>query len=182
MKADIRKKYEDVLRPEWMKSRGVSNVHSVPKLQKVVINMGIGKDAQDNKKFLEAATQVLALLSGQAPFVTRAKKSIAGFKLREGMVVGLKVTLRGRRMDEFLERLINIAMPRIRDFRGLSSKSFDGRGGFSFGVKDHSVFPEIKHDERISRALGMDICLSTTAKSDDEAKDFLEKLGFPFYE
>jgi len=164
-----------------MKAKSLSNIHQVPMLQKIVLNMGLGKRVLD-KRMVEAATEGLTALSGQAPYVTKAKRSIAGFKLREGMVSGLKVTLRKGRMDDFVERLVNIAMPRIRDFRGLSSSSFDGRGGLSFGVQDHSIFPEIKHDERVSGVLGLDISLSTTATKDEEAKELLEKLGFPFYE
>ena len=177
---DIRKRYEEIIRPEWIKSGKYVNIHAAPCLQKIVLNMGLGRQAQE-KKVLEAAIDGLSAISGQMPCITKAQNSIAGFKLREGMVSGLKVTLRHNRMYEFVERLINIAMPCIRDFRGLSSKSFDGRGGFSFGIKDHSVFPEITHDERLTSALGMDISLATTAGSDESAKDLLQKLNFPFY-
>lgn len=181
MKAEIRKKYESLIRPEWMKAKNCTNVHQVPLLRKVVLNMGLGKGAQD-KKIFEAAKEGMTALSGQVPFVTKAKKSIAAFKVREGMNAGLKVTLRKKNMYYFLERLINVAMPRIRDFRGLSSKSFDGRGGISFGILDYSIFPEIRHDESILGQLGLDISVSTTAKNDQDAKDLLEQLGVPFYE
>jgi large subunit ribosomal protein L5 len=181
MKAEIRKKYEDVIRPQWLESRGLKNIYEVPMVTKIVLNMGLGRHAQDKKMF-EAAVDGLTKLSGQAPVVTKAKKSIAGFKVREHMILGLKVTLRGVRMDEFMERLVNVAMPRIRDFRGLSGKSFDGRGNFSFGIKDYAVFPEIHYDERVTGELGLDVAICTTAKTNADAKALLECLNFPFYE
>jgi large subunit ribosomal protein L5 len=180
MEINIGKKEEAILR-SWVEKGKCTNVHQVPRVTKVVLNMGLGRDGQD-KKILEAASEGLSALSGQKPCATRARRSIAGFKVREGMVLGLKVTLRKKRMKDFLDRLINIAMPRVRDFRGLSPKSFDGMGNLSFGIKDHSVFPEIKHDDRVSGSIGLDISISTTALSNQEAKEFLEELGFPFFD
>jgi large subunit ribosomal protein L5 len=178
-KPQIRFLYETKIRESLMKKMGYTNIHSVPNLEKIVINMGLGKRMQE-KSILEAAVEGLADISGQKPCITKAKQSIAGFKIREGMNLGAKVTLRGNRMYEFLERLVNIAMPRIRDFRGLSSKSFDGRGNFSMGVKEYYIFPEIKYD-KINDILGMDIVFVTSAKSNQDGKALLEEFGLPFY-
>jgi len=178
-KPRIRSLYETQMTDSLMKKMGVTNIHSVPKLKKIVINMGLGKRMQE-KNICDAAIEGLADISGQKPCITRAKQSIAGFKIREGMNLGAKVTLRSNRMYEFLERLINVAMPRIRDFRGLSSKSFDGKGNFSMGIKEYYIFPEIKYD-KISDILGMDIVFVTTAKNNDDGRALFEALGFPFY-
>jgi large subunit ribosomal protein L5 len=150
----------------------------VPRLDKVVLNMGVGEAVGDSKKVQSAAAD-LGLISGQRPVITKARKSIAGFKLREGMPVGVKVTLRKDRMYEFLDRLVNIALPRVRDFRGLNPKSFDGRGNYSMGLKEHIIFPEIDYD-KVDDVLGMDIIVCTTAQSDDEARALLKGLNFPF--
>ena len=150
----------------------------VPRLEKVVLNMGVGEAVGDSKK-VQAAAADLGLISGQRPVITKARKSIAGFKLREGMAVGAKVTLRKDRMYEFLDRLVNIALPRVRDFRGLNPKSFDGRGNYSMGLKEHIVFPEIDYD-KVEDVLGMDIIVCTTAQTDDEARALLKGLNFPF--
>jgi len=150
----------------------------VPKIEKIVINMGVG-DAVQNSKALDSAVEELALISGQHPVITRAKKSIAGFRLREGMPVGVKVTLRGERMYEFLQKLIHVSLPRVRDFRGVSNKSFDGRGNYTLGIKEQLIFPEIDYD-KVSRVRGMDIVIVTTAKTDEEARELLAELGMPF--
>ena len=171
--------YSEVVRPSIMKKGGYENLHGVPRLEKISINMGLGKRIQE-KSVLEAAIDGLAAISGQKPCVTRAKKSIAGFKIREGMALGVKVTLRGVYMYEFLQRLIFIAMPRIRDFRGASSRSFDGNGNFSFGIKEYYVFPEIKYD-KITDVFGMDVVIVTTAKTNEEGKLLLQEFGIPFY-
>jgi len=178
-KPQIRSLYETKMREALMKKMGYSNIHSVPTLEKIVINMGLGRRMQE-KNIFEAAVEGLADISGQKPCVTKAKQSIAGFKIREGVNLGAKVTLRSNRMYEFLERLINIAMPRIRDFRGLSSKSFDGRGNFSMGIKEYYIFPEIKYD-KINDILGMDIVFVTTARTNQDGKALLEEFGLPFY-
>ena len=178
-KPRIRSLYENQMREALMKKMGYSNIHSVPNLTKIVINVGLGKRMQE-KNIAEAAIEGLADISGQKPCITKAKQSIAGFKIREGMNLGAKVTLRSNRMYEFLERLINVAMPRIRDFRGLSSKSFDGKGNFSMGIKEYYIFPEIKYD-KISDILGMDIVFVTTAKNNNDGRALFEALGFPFY-
>jgi len=178
-KPRIRSLYENQMREALMKKMGYSNIHSVPNLTKIVINVGLGKRMQE-KNIAEAAIEGLADISGQKPCITKAKQSIAGFKIRDGMNLGAKVTLRSNRMYEFLERLINVAMPRIRDFRGLSSKSFDGKGNFSMGVKEYYIFPEIKYD-KISDILGMDIVFVTTAKNNNDGRALFEALGFPFY-
>lgn len=170
--------YEEVVRPSLMKRGGYTNLHAVPRLKKIVLNMGLGRKLQD-KSVLEAAMEGLADISGQKPCLTRAKKSIAGFKIREEMPIGLMVTLRRDRMMEFLHRLVVIAMPRIRDFRGISAKSFDGQGNISLGIKEHHIFPEIKYD-KISDILGLDVSIVTTAQTDQEAKMLLEELGIPF--
>lgn len=154
------------------------NIMQVPKLEKVVLNMGIGEAIQ-NAKAIDAAIGDLSIIVGQKPVVTRAKKSIAGFKLRAGMPIGIKVTLRGQRMYEFVDKLFNIALPRVRDFRGVSGKSFDGRGNFTLGIKEQLMFPEIEYD-KIDKVRGMDIVFVTDAKTDEEAKELLAQLGMPF--
>lgn len=164
--------------PALMKKFGYKNVMQVPKLEKIVINMGLG-DTKDNPKSLDAAVADLAIISGQRPVVTKAKKSVANFKVREGMKVGAKVTLRGNRMYEFADRLLSVALPRVRDFRGVSPTSFDGRGNFSMGLKEQLVFPEIVYDN-VDKIRGMDIIIVTTAKTDEEARELLSLLGMPF--
>jgi len=157
---------------------GYKNIMQVPKLEKVVVNMGLGEAIQ-NSKIIDAAINDIMTITGQRPVVTKAKKSIAAFKLRAGMSVGAKVTLRGDRMYEFMDRLVNIALPRVRDFRGVSPKSFDGRGNYSMGVKEQLIFPEIDYD-KIDKARGMDIIIVTTAKTDEEARELLKLMGMPF--
>lgn len=174
----LKTQYLDVIKGDLTKEFGYANVMQVPQLDKVVLNMGIGEAVADSKKVLSAAGD-LALIAGQKPVITKARKSIATFKLREGMPVGVKVTLRKNRMYEFLDRLVNIALPRVRDFRGLNAKSFDGRGNYSMGLKEHIVFPEIDYD-KVEDVLGMDIIICTTASNDDEARALLKGLNFPF--
>ena len=174
----LKTQYTDVIKGELTKEFGYKNVMQVPQLDKVVLNMGIGEAVADSKKVQSAAAD-LALIAGQKPVITKARKSIATFKLREGMPVGVKVTLRKNRMYEFLDRLVNIALPRVRDFRGLNEKSFDGRGNYSMGLKEHIVFPEINYD-KVEDVLGMDIIICTTASNDDEARALLKGLNFPF--
>ena len=170
--------YTQSIRPDLIKESGYSNLLQVPKLEKIVINMGIGEAVQDSKK-VAAAVSELSLITGQKPITTKAKKSVAGFKLREGMAIGCKVTLRRDRMYEFLDRLITIALPRVRDFRGLSPRSFDGYGNYAMGLKQQIVFPEIDYD-RIDSVRGMDIIFVTSAKTDDEARELLRRFSFPF--
>ena len=176
--ARLREMYDATIRPELMTDFKYANLFEAPRLDKVVINMGIGEAVQDSKK-IQAAVEDLTRISGQKPVVSRAKKSIAGFKLREGMPIGAKVTLRRERMYDFVDRLVNIALPRVRDFRGLNPKSFDGRGNFSMGVKEPIVFPEIDYD-KVDALRGMDIIVVTTAKTDDEARELLKRFQFPF--
>jgi len=164
--------------PALMKKFGYKNVMQVPKLEKIVINMGLG-DTKDNPKSLDSAVSDLAIIAGQRPVVTKAKKSVANFKVREGMKVGAKVTLRGTRMYEFADRLMSIALPRVRDFRGISATSFDGRGNFAMGLKEQLVFPEIVYDN-VDKIRGMDIIMVTTANTDEEARELLTLLGMPF--
>ncbi len=170
--------YQDVIREELAKEFGYKNPMQVPRLDKVVLNMGVGEGVGDSKK-VTAAVGDLGLIAGQKPVITKARKSIATFKLREGMAIGTKVTLRKNRMYEFVDRLVNIALPRVRDFRGLNPKSFDGRGNFSIGLKEHIIFPEIEYD-KVESVLGMDIIVCTTARNDDEARALLKGLNFPF--
>ena len=176
-KPNTRRLYEEKAVPELRKKFGYTNIMQVPRLEKIVVNMGVG-DAITDMKVLEAATKDLSTITGQAPVITRARKSIAGFKLREGVAVGCFVTLRGERMYEFFDRLINVAVPRIRDFRGLNPKSFDGRGNYSFGVKEQIIFPEIDYD-KIMKVMGMDITIVTTAGTDEEARELITLLGVP---
>ncbi|WP_119169234.1 50S ribosomal protein L5 [Algihabitans albus] len=178
MAARMREHYQTVVKPAMKEAFGYANDFEVPKLDKIVINMGVGEAVADRKK-LDSAVQELAAISGQKPVVTKARKSIAGFKLREGMAIGCKVTLRRERMYEFLDRLVNIALPRVRDFRGLNGKSFDGQGNFSMGLKEQLVFPEIEYDQ-IDEVRGMDIVICTTAKNDEEARALLANFDMPF--
>jgi len=178
MSTRLREHYEKVVRPALMAEFNYANPMQVPKLEKIVINMGVGEAAQDAKK-IEGAIADLTALSGQKPVVTRAKTSIASFKLRENQVVGCKVTLRKDRMYEFLDRLVNIALPRVRDFRGVSGKSFDGRGNYAMGLKEQLIFPEINYD-RVDKIRGMDIVFVTTAQTDAECKALLKAFDMPF--
>ncbi|AAM25423.1 MAG: 50S ribosomal protein L5 [Caldanaerobacter subterraneus] len=174
----LREKYEKEVVPALMERFGYKNIMQVPKLEKVVINIGVG-EAKENPKALEAAMNDLMMISGQKPVITRAKKSISNFKIRKGMPIGVKVTLRRERMYEFLDKLFNIALPRVRDFKGVSPNSFDGRGNYALGVREQLIFPEIDYD-KIDKVRGMDIIIVTTAKTDEEAKALLELLGMPF--
>lgn len=174
----LKKLYHEIIVPEMMKKFGYKNVMQVPRLVKIVVNMGVGQATQD-PKLLEMAMKELAKITGQQPVIRRARKSISNFKLRAGMAIGCKVTLRRERMYEFFDRLINAAIPRIRDFRGLSDKSFDGRGNYTLGIKEHIIFPEINVDE-VERIFGMDITIVTTAKTDEEAYELLRLFGMPF--
>ena len=174
----IHKTYKKELIPVLQEKLGMKNVMAVPKLTKVVINMGVGEAAND-KKHLESAFQNLTVIAGQKPVITKARKSVASFKIREGWPLGCKVTLRGDKMYEFMERLINIAIPRERDFRGLNPKSFDGQGNYNFGIKEQIIFPEINYDN-IDNIRGMDICINTSATNKEDAKALLEVLEFPF--
>ncbi|MGD8429451.1 MAG: 50S ribosomal protein L5 [Ectothiorhodospiraceae bacterium] len=176
--ARLRELYRTEITKSLSERFGYSNVMELPRLEKVVINMGLGEAIRD-KKVLETAADDLALITGQKPAVTRARKSVAGFKIREGWPIGLKVTLRRGRMYEFLDRFINVASPRIRDFRGFSPRAFDGRGNYNAGVREQIIFPEIEYD-KVDAIRGMDISINTTAKTDDEAKALLEGFGFPF--
>lgn len=175
---EMKQIYLDKVVPSMMEKFNYKSVMQVPKIEKIVINMGIG-DAVQNSKLLDNAVEELALISGQKPVITRAKKSIAGFRLREGMPIGTKVTLRGERMYEFLQKLIRVALPRVRDFRGVSSKSFDGRGNYTLGVKEQLIFPEIDYD-KVGKIRGMDIVIVTTSETDEEARELLAQLGMPF--
>ncbi len=177
-KPKMRTVYEDTIIQAMTEKFGYKNSMEVPKLGKIVINMGVGEATQDKKRVETAATE-MELIAGQKPVITKAKKSIAQFKLREGMPIGVKVTLRRERMYEFLDRLITIALPRVRDFRGLNPKSFDGRGNYALGLKEQLVFPEINYD-RIEKVRGMDVIVTTTAKTDEEARELLRLFGFPF--
>jgi large subunit ribosomal protein L5 len=170
--------YRETVVPELMKSLGVTNPMRVPKITRITVNMGVGEAVAD-KKALDGAVGDLTALTGQKPLVTKSRKAIAAFKLRAGIPVGAKVTLRGARMYEFLDRLVNVAMPRIRDFRGVSARSFDGRGNYSFGVKEQIIFPEIAYD-KIDAIRGMDITITTTARDDREGRALLESFSFPF--
>jgi len=178
--ARLKDKYAEQIIPALMEKFQYKNINEVPKLEKIVINMGVG-EARDNAKVLDTAMADLSIITGQKPVITRAKKSIANFKLREGMPIGCKVTLRGSRMYEFADKVISIALPRVRDFRGISSKSFDGRGNYAFGVKEQLIFPEIEFD-KVDKVRGMDIIFVTTAKTDEEARELLSLLGMPFRE
>lgn len=174
----LKEKFKSEVTPALMSKFEYTSVMQVPKVDKVVINMGVG-DAVQNTKALDAAVEDLTIISGQKPVITKAKKSIAGFRLREGMPIGAKVTLRGERMYEFLDKLISISLPRVRDFRGVSKKAFDGRGNYTLGVKEQLIFPEIDYD-KVSKIRGMDIVIVTTANTDEEAHELLKQFGMPF--
>ncbi len=176
--AKITRKYEKEVVSALMDKFGYKNIMEVPKLEKIVINMGVG-EAKENQKSLEAAVEDLAKITGQKPILTKAKKSVANFKIREDMPLGCKVTLRKQNMYEFADKLINVALPRVRDFSGVSSKSFDGRGNYAIGIKEQLIFPEIEFD-KIDKIRGMDIIFVTTAKTDEEARELLRFLGMPF--
>ena len=174
----MKKLYDETVVKGLTEKFGYANRFAVPKIEKITLNMGVGEGSQDKKKVTTALAE-MELIAGQKPVITKAKKSIAGFKLREGMPIGVKVTLRGAQMYEFLDRLVTIAMPRIRDFRGLNPKSFDGRGNFAMGLKEQIIFPEISYDA-IDTVRGMDVIVTTSANSDDEARELLKLFGFPF--
>lgn len=174
----LKQKFEEDVSPSLMKKFNYKSVMEVPTLEKIVVNMGVG-DAVQNTKLLDNAVEELSLITGQKPVITRAKKSIAGFRLREGMPVGAKVTLRGERMYEFFQKLVSVSLPRVRDFRGVSTKSFDGRGNYTLGVKEQLIFTEIDYD-KVSKVRGMDIVIVTTSKTDEEARELLAELGMPF--
>ena len=174
----FKEKFVNEVTPALMSKFEYTSVMQVPKVDKIVINMGVG-DAVQNTKALDAAVEDLTIISGQKPVITKAKKSIAGFRLREGMPIGTKVTLRGERMYEFLDKLISVSLPRVRDFRGVSKRAFDGRGNYTLGVKEQLIFPEIDYD-KVSKIRGMDINIVTTANSDEEAHELLKQFGMPF--
>ena len=174
----LRTQYEDQIKADLLKEFGYKNVMQLPKLDKIVLNMGVGEAVNDTKK-VKAAAADLEKIAGQKPVITHARNSIAGFKVRENMPLGVKVTLRKQRMYEFLDRLVNVALPRVRDFRGLNPNAFDGRGNYAMGIKEHIIFPEISYDQ-IEQVWGMDIVVCTTAKTDDEARALLRAFNFPF--
>ena len=177
-KARLYEQYENEMVPALTKKFGYKNIMEVPKLSKIVVNMGVG-EAKENVKLLDAAIADMEKITGQHAVITKAKKSVANFKLREGMPIGCKVTLRGNRMYEFADRLINIALPRVRDFRGVNANAFDGRGNYSLGIREQLIFPEIEYD-KIDKTRGMDICFVTTAKTDEEARALLTLFNMPF--
>lgn len=178
MATRLKEKYTTEVAQAMMQKFGYRNVMEIPKVEKVVINMGVG-EAVGNPKVLDAAVNDMTIIAGQKPVVTRAKKSIAAFKIREGMPIGAKVTMRGERMYQFLDKLFNISLPRVRDFRGVSPKAFDGRGNYTLGIKEQLIFPEIEYD-KIDKIRGMDIIIVTTAKTDEEARELLKLMGMPF--
>jgi large subunit ribosomal protein L5 len=178
MAARLKDRFLNEVTPALMQKFSYTTVMQVPKIEKIVINMGVG-EAVSNSKVLDVAVQDLQLIAGQKPVVTKAKKSIAGFKLRENMPIGVKVTLRGERMYHFLDKLFNVALPRVRDFRGVSAKAFDGRGNYTLGLKEQLIFPEIEYD-KVDKVRGMDIVIVTTARSDEESRELLTQLGMPF--
>lgn len=178
MASRMKERYLQEIAPALMQKFNYTTVMQVPKIEKIVINMGVG-DAVQNSKVLDSAVNDLRLIAGQKPVITRAKKSIAGFKLRENMPIGVKVTLRGERMYYFLDKLFNVTLPRVRDFRGVSSKAFDGRGNYTLGLKEQLIFPEIEYD-KVDKVRGMDIVIVTTAKTDEESRELLTQLGMPF--
>lgn len=180
MAAVLKEKYQSEVAPALMKKFGYKSVMQIPKLDKIVLNVGCG-EARENSKVVDAITVDLSTITGQKPVVCRAKKSVANFKLREGMPVGVKVTLRGERMYEFLDRFFNLALPRVRDFRGINPNSFDGRGNYAMGIKEQLIFPEIDYD-KIDAVRGMDIIMVTTANTDEEARELLKLMGAPFSE
>lgn len=176
--ARLKEKYNETIKQELVNKFNYSSVMQAPKIDKIVVNMGIG-DAVQNAKVLDTAVEELSAITGQKPIITKAKKSIATFRLREGMPIGAKVTLRGERMYEFLDKLISVSLPRVRDFRGISKKAFDGRGNYTLGVKEQLIFPEIDYD-KVSKVRGMDIVIVTTANTDEEARELLTQFGMPF--
>ncbi|MBP0029881.1 50S ribosomal protein L5 [Roseofilum sp. Guam] len=176
----LKTRYQEKIVPKLMEQFGYTNIHQVPKIEKVTLNRGLG-EASQNAKSLEASQKELAIITGQKPVVTRAKKAIAGFKIRKGMPIGIMVTLRSDRMYAFLDRLMNLALPRIRDFRGVSPKSFDGRGNYNLGLREQLIFPEIEYD-KIDQIRGMDVAITTTAQSDEEGRALLREMGMPFRE
>lgn len=178
MPARLRETYQKKILPELMKARGYPNVFQVPRLEKIVINLGLGEAIQ-NPKILESAQAELAAITGQKPVITKARKAIANFKLRKGLPIGCMVTLRGQRMYEFLDRLVNVALPRVRDFKGLPDKAFDGRGNYSLGLREQIIFPEVDID-KVDKVKGMTISICTTAETDDEGRELLRAFGMPF--
>lgn len=178
MENRLKAKYTNDVTPKLVEQFNYTSVMQVPKVEKIVVNMGVG-DAVSNAKNLDKAVEELTLISGQKPVITKARKSIAGFRLREGMPIGCKVTLRGERMYEFLDKLVTVSLPRVRDFHGVSAKSFDGRGNYTLGVKEQLIFPEVDYD-RVDKVRGMDIVIVTTANTDEESRELLSQLGMPF--
>jgi large subunit ribosomal protein L5 len=178
MTSRLKEKYNNEVVPALMEKFGYQNIMQAPKVEKIIINMGVG-EARENPKALESAVSEMTTISGQKPVVTKAKKSVSNFKLREGMSVGCKVTLRGIKMYDFLDKLMNVALPRVRDFRGVAAKSFDGRGNYALGIKEQLIFPEIDYD-KIDKIRGMDVIITTTAKTDEEARELLKLMGMPF--
>ena len=178
MENRLKAKYENEIRPAVIEKFDYSSVMQAPKIDKIVLNMGVG-DATTNSKNLDEAVEELGLISGQKPLITKAKKSIAGFRLREGMSIGAKVTLRGERMYDFLDKLVNVALPRVRDFHGVSNKAFDGRGNYTLGIHEQLIFPEIDYD-KVNRVRGLDVVIVTTAQTDEESRELLAQLGMPF--
>ena len=175
--ARLRLKYKEII-PQLVEKFGYENPMQVPKLEKIVLNMGLGSD-KDNPKGIDAAVEELGIIAGQKPVITKAKKSVANFKLREGQNIGAKVTLRGARMEEFMDKLVNIALPRVRDFRGVSDKAFDGRGNYALGIREQLLFPEIEYD-KVEKIRGMEMIFVTTAQTDEEARELLKQIGAPF--
>ena len=178
MENRLKAKYENEIRPALIEKFNYSSVMQALKIDKIVLNMGVG-DATTNSKNLDEAVEELGLISGQKPLITKAKKSIAGFRLREGMSIGAKVTLRGERMYDFLDKLVNVALPRVRDFHGVSNKAFDGRGNYTLGIHEQLIFPEIDYD-KVNRVRGLDVVIVTTAQTDEESRELLAQLGMPF--
>lgn len=178
MSSRLKTLYKDEIVDAMIKKFGYKNIMEVPKLDKIVVNMGVG-EAKDNAKLLESAAKDLEIITGQKPVLTKAKKSIANFKIREGLAIGCKVTLRGERMYEFLDRLVNLALPRVRDFRGVNPNAFDGRGNYALGIKEQLIFPEIEYD-KVDKVRGMDVIVVTTAKTDEEARELLRLFNMPF--
>ncbi|WP_326908401.1 50S ribosomal protein L5 [Sedimentibacter sp. MB31-C6] len=176
--ARLKETYKDQVVPALMEKFQYESIMQAPKIEKIVINMGVG-EAKENQKFLDNAVEEMTIIAGQKPVVTKARKSISNFKLREGMAVGCKVTLRGNHMYEFFDKLVNVALPRVRDFRGVSKTAFDGRGNYALGIKEQLIFPEINYD-KIDKIRGMDVIITTTANTDEEARELLKLLGMPF--
>ncbi len=177
--ADYKKKYQDEVRPSLIREFGYKNVMQVPKIEKIVVNVGVGRESADNPKVLDFAVTDVTAITGQKPIITKARKSIAAFKLREERPIGVKVTLRGLRMYDFLDRLINLALPRVRDFRGVPADAFDGRGNYTLGLREQLIFPEIEYD-KIDKLRGMEVTIGTSAKTDDEGRALLRLFGMPF--